>query len=306
MEVVEDQLPAIRHREALDRVAPVQIHQLHHSLLDGQLPPHRRGDGKPGESGLPGTVGAVGLQRRPEEVRTVVILSEGAPVPISHSVRRQRQLVNVVTAGAVHIHLLEKKEVRLQRLDSRHGSAYVLVDRLLRPGTGFGPAVHEEAVIVAVSAEADVVGGNPVGLAGREGLSSLCRRDLQLLPVLYPVPGGKYIDHIGRQHQRQDQHRRQQDLHPSSCHVHCPLFTIPRETAFRVKVLSALRVFDTFLTRKVCRPNLWTLSSSRTGPGRCGGCSRREPGRAGAYGTPSGAFLPRIWGSPPHRPSPAR
>ena len=49
MDIIQYQLPAVGGGDAVDAVAPIQIHQLHYAILDRQLHPPGLGDAEGGE-----------------------------------------------------------------------------------------------------------------------------------------------------------------------------------------------------------------------------------------------------------------
>ena len=213
MEVVEHQLP-LPYAEALDAVAPVQVHQLHEALLNGQLPPESGCYGELGEGSLSGPVGPVGRQEGPKEVGAVVILGEGA-VEVSGLTAHQGPLVLMVAAGAVHVHLLEEEEVRVQLLQGLDRAGDVLHHRLRGAGAALRAAVHEEAVVAAVGPEADVVGGRtvaPPGLQGAVYAVVVEGLHLQGEVVVQAVPGEEDVGRVASH--GQDQH--QQDCQQNS------------------------------------------------------------------------------------------
>ena len=215
MKVVKHQFFAVRHRDAADAVAAVKVNKLHKARFDGQRAAHSGGDRMTRERHNAGLVRAVRINQRVEEVWAVVVLRKYlVEFTVLHRIAEISVLCDVPAARAVDIDLLEKREVGREILDERDLAAHILINGLPAAGAALPTAVHEEAVIVAVRAEADVCRRNAVDrlrfrrpLHRRSGCgAAVC--NAEPLHILHAVVGGKDIDDVG-QH---DQNERQQDI----------------------------------------------------------------------------------------------
>ena len=222
MQVIEHQLPAVFHRDAADGVAAVQVDELHDARLDRQRAAYGGRDRMARERHDTGLVRAVGVNKRIEEVGTVIILRKDlAALAAVHRAHDVGALVDVVAARAVGVDLLKEGKVGRKVFDERDLAAHILSNGLPAAGAALLAAVHEEAVIVAVRAEAHVGRRNAVGDAGlrralhRQRAFAAGRvilhgelHDVERLPVLHAVVRGKDIDDVS-QH---DQNKRQQNI----------------------------------------------------------------------------------------------
>ena len=148
----------------------------------------------------------MGLCKGIEEEGGVVVLGVDAG-PVRQSGAEDGALVKVVGSGSVHVHLLQEIEVGVLLLEQGGDLVEILLQTLLGPGPGLGAAVHEEAVVVLIGAEADVVAEGPVGPAGAEGFGDGVFH-CEGLVVRDTVVSQKDIGHIGG---GQHQHRQEQD-----------------------------------------------------------------------------------------------
>ena len=215
MQVIEHQLPAVFHRDAADGVAAIEVDELHDARLDRQRTAHGGRDRMARERHDTGLVCAVGVNKRIEEVGTVIILREDlVEFAVFHHITEISVLCDVPAARAVDVDLLKEGEVGRKVFDERDLAAHILVDSLPAAGAALLAAVHEEAVIVAVRAEAHVGRRNAVGDAGlrralhRCGRGGVAVHHAERLPVLHAVVRGKDIDDVS-QH---DQNERQQNI----------------------------------------------------------------------------------------------
>ena len=87
----------------------------------------------------------------------------------------------------------------------------VLGQALLAPCTGLGAAVHEEAVIGLVGAEADVIGDHGIDGAALCGVCVMLRRQRH---IAQPVVIDENIRHISAHQQHNSQQDTQRDLQP--------------------------------------------------------------------------------------------
>ena len=132
------------------------------------------------------------------------------------------RLVHMIRPRGIKIDLLQKRDVRVQRFDHRADLVEILKQALLGPCPRFRAAVHEEAVIVLIRAEADVPAGDTVRLP------CPCRLRLsgdhgKLLIVLDAVVGREHIGHIAA---RKDEHGQQYDPDDFECLFHDSLLWI--------------------------------------------------------------------------------
>ena len=162
-----------------------------------------------------GLVRAVGVNKRIEEVRAVVILREYlVKFAVPHHIVEISVLSDVPAARAVDVDLLKERKVGRKVLDERDLAAHILINGLPAAGAALLAAVHEEAVIGAVRAEAYVGRRNAIGDAGlrralhRCGRCGVAVRNAKLLHILHTVVGGEDIDDVS-QH---DQNERQQNI----------------------------------------------------------------------------------------------
>ena len=162
-----------------------------------------------------GLVRAVGVNKRIEEVGTVIILREYlVKFAVFHHIVEISVLSDVPAARAVDIDLLKERKVGRKVLDERDLAAHILINGLPAAGAALLAAVHEEAVIGAVRAEAHVGRRNAIGDAGLRRALHRCGRcgvavhHAERLPVLHAVVRGKDIDDVS-QH---DQNERQQNI----------------------------------------------------------------------------------------------
>ena len=215
---VEHQLLPVFHGDAADGVAPIQIHQLHNALLNGQAAAQGGGDGRRGEGHQAGNGGAVGLRQRPEQEGGVVVLPpDGAEV--RQRLPQQGGFIAVIAAGGAGVHLLHKVEIGVLLLQHLRNVGEVGVQPLLRPRPGLRAAVHEEAVIRLIGAEADVIGHHGVGGVRADGSGGAALRRKGEV-VLDAVVGEEHIGHIGQNHEQQSQQHNAGDL---QCFFHTVL-----------------------------------------------------------------------------------
>ena len=215
MQVIEHQLPAVFHRDAADGVAAIEVNKLHNARLDRQRAAHGGRDRMARERHDTGLVCAVGVNKRIEEVGTVIILREDlVEFAVFHHITEISVLCDVPATRAVDVDLLKEGEVGRKVFDERDLAAHILSNGLPAAGAALLAAVHEEAVIVAVRAEAHVGRRNAVGDAGlrralhRCGRGGVAVHHAERLPVLHAVVRGKDIDDVS-QH---DQNKRQQNI----------------------------------------------------------------------------------------------
>ncbi len=208
VQVIQHQLTAAGHRDPVHAVAPVQIHQLHQAVFDGQLHPpgavHRHGR----QGHQPRHRRPVGVAQGIHQEGGVVVLGPG-PVILRQGLPQQGGLVHMIAAGGIPVHLLDEIEVRMLLGQERPDVSYVVRQPLLGPGPGLRSAVHKEAVIRLIGAEADVIGQQVIFPAGLGGLKHLPVH-LQV-HVPQPVIVDEHIgqvshhqQHQGRQHQQDD------------------------------------------------------------------------------------------------------
>ena len=76
MEIIEDKLLAARRRDAADRIAAVEVKELHKAALHRQLPPRGGSDGAARKRHDAGLIRSVGLNERVEKIGAVVVLRE--------------------------------------------------------------------------------------------------------------------------------------------------------------------------------------------------------------------------------------
>lgn len=167
MEIIEDKLLAARRRDAADRIAAVEVKELHKAALHRQLPPRGGSDGVARKRHDAGLIRSVGLNERVEKIGAVVVLREHLVKFASrHGVAQIGGLVDVPAARAVGVDLLKEGKVGRKVFDKRDDAAHIFVDRLPTAGAALPAAVHKEAVVGAVGAEARVRGRNAVDGAG--------------------------------------------------------------------------------------------------------------------------------------------
>ena len=151
----------------------------------------------------------MGLVQRVEQIRRVVVLRPDITQP--RQLRRQHgDLIHVVTAGGVPVHLLQQVQVGILLLQKRPDALDIGGKPLLRPRTGLRTAVHEEAVIVLISAEANIIGEDAVLLPRLHGGSGVPLHRQLLIPDAVIVD--EHIGHIPQHHHQQRQHHSQHDL----------------------------------------------------------------------------------------------
>ena len=164
----------------------------------------------------------MGVNKRIEEVGTVIILREDlAALAAVHRAHDVGALVDVVAARAVGVDLLKEGKIGREVVHKRGLATDVFAHGVGAAGAALLAAVHEEAVIVAVRAKADVRRRDAVGDAGlrralhRQRAFAAGRvilhgelHDVERLPVLHAVVRGKDIDDVS-QH---DQNKRQQNI----------------------------------------------------------------------------------------------
>ena len=173
MEIIEDKLLAARRRDAADRIAAVKVKELHKAALHRQLPPRGGSDGVARKRHDAGLIRSVGLNERVEKIGAVVVLREHLVKFASrHGVAQIGGLVDVPAARAVGVDLLKEGKIGRESLvgrkvfDKRDDAAHIFVDRLPTAGAALPAAVHKEAVVGTVRAEARVRGRNAVDGAG--------------------------------------------------------------------------------------------------------------------------------------------
>ena len=164
----------------------------------------------------------MGVNKRIEEVGTVIILREDlVEFAVFHHITEISVLCDVPAARAVGVDLLKEGKIGREVVHKRGLAADVFAHGVGAAGAALLAAVHEEAVIVAVRAKADVRRRDAVGDAGlrralhRQRAFAAGRvilhgelHDVERLPVLHAVVRGKDIDDVS-QH---DQNERQQNI----------------------------------------------------------------------------------------------
>ena len=213
VQVVQHQLFAALRRDAADGIAAIQIQQLHEAALHRQLHPVRRRDVHRREGQQPGLRRAVGLRQRVQQVGRVVVLAEHAALVKQGGVQRL-PLVHMVAAGGVRVHLLQEIEIRVLLLEIPGDGVHVGRQALLRPGAGLRAAVHEEAVVLLVGAEADIPRHHRVRLPRRQRRRGVRRLHRRQRLVADAVVADEHIGHIRRRQQHHRQQDDQQYLHP--------------------------------------------------------------------------------------------
>ena len=167
MEIIEDKLLAARRRDAADRIAAVEVKELHKAALHRQLPPRGGSDGVARKRHDAGLIRSVGLNERVEKIGAIVVLREHLVKFASrHGVAQIGGLVDVPAARAVGVDLLKEGKIGRKAFDKRDNAAHIFVDRLPAAGAALPAAVHKEAVVGTVRAEARVHGRNAVDGAG--------------------------------------------------------------------------------------------------------------------------------------------
>ena len=220
MKIVKDKLFTPVHGDAADGIAAIQIQQLHEAALHRQ--PHAAGrcdtGGRQGQQAGAGR--AVGSGQGIQQVGGVVVLAEHA-AQTGQGVGDIGTLVHLIGAGGAYVHLLHQIEVRRLRLQKSTDLREVGSQAFLAPRTGFGAAVHEEAVIVLVGAEADVIGHGGVGRAGPKGGGRRFGVDGGQGHIADAVVVDEHIGHIARRQHHQRQYDAQKGLEPFF-HIYAP------------------------------------------------------------------------------------
>ena len=152
----------------------------------------------------------MGLEQRIHEIGGVVVLA----VHPAHAGQRLGEvgaLVHLIGTGGAGVHLLQQIKVGILLLQEGTDRRKVLGQALLAPCTRLGAAVHEEAVIGLVGAEADVIGDHGIDGAALRGVCVMLRRQRH---IAQPVVIDENIRHISAHQQHNSQQDTQRDLQP--------------------------------------------------------------------------------------------
>lgn len=229
VQVIEHQFFAALDGNAADAVAAVKVDQLHQTRFDGELTAHGGVDPEACKGRNAGSVRPVRLGEGIEKIGTVIVLGENGIVSGKHAGGNVRsddgQLIDVMGARTVHIDLLKKRDVRSTGADGFQRTGGVAHHGVRAARTAFFAAVHEEAVVRAVSAEADIAGCDPVALARlRHGGNGGVEKYFAFLRIFHAVVCSKHIGEVSAQcdHQRQQHAKRRFDALFDSFHESAP------------------------------------------------------------------------------------
>ena len=219
MEIIEHELFPVCHRNAADGVAAVKVDELHKALLDGERAADGGRDGKGGIGDDARPVRPVRGEVGVEEIGTVVVLRvDLVKLAALHHIAEVGVLGDVPAARAVDVDLLKESEIRRESLDERGLATHVFINSFGAAGAALLTAVHEEAVIAAVGAEAHVGRRDAVSdvrpgrvLHGDGGFAGGAHH-VERLIVFHAVVGGEDIDHIGERGQNEGQKRKERDF----------------------------------------------------------------------------------------------
>ena len=169
VQVVQAQLAAIRRGDPGDRIAAVEVEELHDARLDGQAAAQRGVDPEAAERHLSRPRCAVRLGQRVEQIGGIVVLREHR-VALRKRFGHERGFVDVVAARGVDVDLLQEREVGVEPGQRVQHRADVFAHGLGRIRARFDSAVHEERIVRAVRAEAEVPRDDGDRLADGGGL----------------------------------------------------------------------------------------------------------------------------------------
>ena len=168
---------------------------------------------------------AVGLGEGIEkEGRIVVLRPYGSAIPQIHT--QQVQLIHMVAAGGITIHLLQQVEVGIGGAEQFADLGEVVHQARLAPCPRLGAAVHEETEVLFIGAKADVVGHDGIlrVLLHHGKLRGFCIILCRQGHVANTVVSRQHIDHIADDEQQQQRHDTNEDL-PAFLHFPAPPFT---------------------------------------------------------------------------------
>ena len=158
MQIDQNQFLAVCGRQTVDAVTAVEVEHFCDVGLDRQTTAQRRGDRIIAE-GLQTRFGrAVRLQNRIEQIRRVVVYGKG-PVFRMVCVQTADQhgtLIDLIGTRRGDVDFLDQRKICIKIREFLPDGGEIIHDgRLTERARIFSP-VHKEAIIVGVSAEADV------------------------------------------------------------------------------------------------------------------------------------------------------
>ena len=215
MHIEQAQFPAALHRDTRDRIAAVKVDQLHHALINRQTAAFRAADPVPAASFDSGQRFAVRLQKRIKQKGRIIVHRKHRTVR-RHRLCDQRRHIHLMAAGGGQIHLLEKGKIRRAFGNQAERAEGIFPHSVGAARHRLRAAVHKEAEIRAVRAEADIEGGDGIDLVNMRRRFDRPDR-FQRLMVLNAMIGQKHIGDIAQNHQQHNAQNRSYSYDDTLC-----------------------------------------------------------------------------------------